>query len=601
MSVIATALREDFNLSAAPSVTEFCEHLTLPAKMAPAAPGPFSLRRRPIMRPILECGHPQSGVRKCFTTGGAQVLKTTGNVLIVAYRIPHSPMPTLILGPAENWLGTEISEKRLKALIDENAILRAYKPFDHHKFKTLSMDMSGGFITFEGAGSSTSTSGSTQGIVYICEAAKIEHHDSEQSPEAHPIKLAFERTNEYRGLDLHLMDFTPNTPHHLAWEMWQACTQTHFHVPCPHCQVDPFPLEFEEKAKGDDLETILEESQQHARPDHYRSLIWSPDARRADGSWDIARIHETARYVCPNGCHITDQDKPGMIDRYVEVHHNKNAPLTDRSFRIPSLYAPKVTFGHAIEKFLTRGKNESVSTGLQNFHNSFLGLPWSPTVASVKEQHVLQIKCEDYARLVIPTKPAFLMLTADPGERATHWGVTAVFPNSEMLLIDWGIVTGPEEMLRPEWLRQRSYLIAGTIDQRMPDLGYIDSGWATNRIYDICEASRLFFTPTKGDTRAWGEWKMTQATSRPHLRLITYSDTQLKDELYARLIYRRREPRIHLPGDVTSDVIMGLAGQEKDRRTGKWKELPADHYGDVMKLAVLGRQVGRTLLQTLRR
>ncbi len=600
-SRIAPYLREDFNLSIAPGVVDFCEaNLILPPLMAPASPGPFSTRRRPMMRPILECGHPQSGVRNLSITGGSQILKTTCCILIIGYRIPNSPMPTLILGPAEGWLKEEISKKRLQALINANAVLRAHKPYDANRFILLSMEMSGGTITIEGATSPTSTSGSTMGIVYIAEAAKIEHHDSEQRPESHPIKLAFERTKEFRGLELHLSDFTPNHPHHLAWLNHLSGTQTHFHVPCPHCK-EHFPMEFELRKDAestdaeDERETVLEESQEQARPDYYRSLTWSPDSRRADGSWDMDRVKETTLYICPKCAgEITDQDKPAMIEAFEEVHHNPNAPMSNRSFRIPSFYAPRVTFGDMAEQFLTRG--DLFTTGLQNFYNSWLGLPWSSLSGNVKEEHVLKLRGE-YARRMLPSRPAMLLLTCDPGERATHWGVTAIMPNSEMHLIDWGILTGPEELLGIDFMKQRRYQLGGADEWRMPDLGYIDSGWDTEKVYDLCERSRGFLWPTKGDKHAWGTWKETRAASRPHLRLFTYSDTQLKNELYGRIIQRRKDPKLWLPADVTTDVILGLSGQQKDRATGKWKELPGDHFGDVIKLALLGKQIGRQLLR----
>lgn len=596
-SRIAEYLREDFDLAAAPGVVEWCErNLVLPAKMAPNSSGPFSTRRRPMMRPIMECGHPQSGVRNLTITAGSQFAKTTIGTLITAYRIANSPMPQLILGPAEDWLGVEISEKRLMALINENAVLRAHKPYDHNRFRKLAMEMSGGFITFEGINSNTSTSGSTQGIVWICEAAKIEHHKNEQAPEAHPIKLAFERTKEFRGLELHMMDFTPNSPHHLAWKTYERGTQTHFYVPCPHCK-EYFAMEFELRREGE-LETILEESQEEAKPDYYRSLIWNPDARRKDGSWNMNRVRETVRYICPHhGCEIIDEDKAGMIDRFEEKHHNLNAPMSDRSFRAPSFYAPRVGFGDMAEQFLSRG--DLLTTGLQNFYNSWLALSWSALSKNVKEQHVLALR-GDYARRVLPSKPALMIFAADPGERATHWVVVAVLPTGEMFLIDWGSETSPKNFLTREFIEKRGYTIAGTEDRRFPDIGYIDSGDATEEIYNVCEASRGFLWPTKGDSKAFGSWRETTAASRPRLRLYTYSDTQLKDDLYGRLVYGKKEPRLWLPADVTTDVVLGLSGQQKDRATGKWKELPNDHYGDCVKLALLGKQIGRTFLEQVR-
>ena len=606
MSLIADIVRGDFQFTTDPPVVDWAEsNLVLPAAMAPASPGPFSTERRPYMREILACGHPQSGVRSLTVTGGSQTGKTTCCILILAYRIPHAPGPTLILGNSEDWLRVEISDKRLAALIEANHCLRIHKPFDAHNFRKLAMQMSGGFIVFEGINSDTSTSGSTQRIVYICEAAKIVHHERDQAPEAHPIKLAFERTKEFRGLELQMMDFTPNTPNHLAWLTYLRGTQTHFHVPCPHCG-HFFPFEFEIRKNGetvpeDEMETTLEEEQERAVSDHYRSLVWSPDARRADGSWDIPRVRETIRYICPkNGCEIHDDDKPGMLSKLQAVHHNPNALLSDRSFRIPSFYAPKVSFGDMAKEFLEKG--DLLTTGLQNFYNSWLALPWSIYAFKIGDKHVNACIAgaegsgtDKYARGVIPTRPLHLGLYADPGERATDWSVWALMPNGDLMAIQWGRLASEKALLDPDFLRSLRFPLAGTMDTMAPISGIVDSGWNTEEIYDICQASRGFLWPSKGDPTAKRGWNVTRAASRnrSELELYTYSDTELKDEMYGRRIQRRRGPRIIFPTDADSHLLTGFTNQTKDRQTGRWKEITNDHQGDCGKLALLHSQILR--------
>ncbi len=585
MSLIADIVRGDFQFTTDPPVVDWAEsNLVLPAAMAPASPGPFSTERRPYMREILACGHPQSGVRSLTVTGGSQTGKTTCCILILAYRIPHAPGPTLILGNSEDWLRVEISDKRLAALIEANHCLRIHKPFDTHNFRKLAMQMSGGFIVFEGINSDTSTSGSTQRIVYICEAAKIVHHERDQAPEAHPIKLAFERTKEFRGLELQMMDFTPNTPNHLAWLTYLRGTQTHFHVPCPHCG-HFFPFEFEIRKNGetvpeDEMETTLEEEQERAVSDHYRSLIWSPDARRADGSWDIPRVRETIRYICPkNGCEIHDDNKPAMLAKLQAVHHNPNALLSDRSFRIPSFYAPKVSFGDMAKEFLEKG--DLLTTGLQNFYNSWLALPWSIYAFKIGDKHVNACIAgaegsgtDKYARGVIPSRPMHLGLYADPGERATDWAVWALMPNGDLMAIQWGRLASEKALLDPDFLRSLRFPLAGTMDTMVPISGIVDSGWNTEEIYDICQASRGFLWPSKGDPTAKRGWNVTRAASRnrSELELYTYSDTELKDEMYGRRIQRRRGPRIIFPTDADSHLLTGFTNQTKDRQTGRWKK-----------------------------
>lgn len=600
MSLIADIVRGDFHFTTDPPVVEWAEtNLVLPAAMAPASPGPFSTERRPYMRPILECGHPQSGVRSLTVTGGSQTGKTTCCMLILAYRIPHAPGPTLVLGNSEDWLRVEISDKRLAALIEANHALRVHKPYDAHNFRKLAMQMSGGFIVFEGINSDTSTSGSTQRLVYICEAAKIIHHERDQAPEAHPIKLAFERTKEFRGLELQMMDFTPNTPNHLAWLTYLRGTQTHFHVPCPHCG-HFFPFEFELRKNGellpeDETEAALEEEQDRATSNDYRSLIWSSDARRTDGSWDLARVRDTVKYVCPkNGCLIHDDDKPGMISKFQTVNHNVNALDSDRSYRIPSFYAPKVSFGDLAKEFLEKG--DLLSTGLQNFYNSWLALPWSIYAFKTGDKHVTNCIAgtdgtgtEKFARGVVPSKPAHLGLYVDPGEKATDWAVWALMPNGDLLCIEWGRIVSEKDIISKDFLAALKFPLAGTHDYLRPINGIIDSGWNTEQIYDICQASAGFLHPSKGDPTSRGTWNVTRAASRTRdqLELYTYSDTALKDELYGRRIQRRRGPRIVFPSDADSHLLTGFTGQIKDRQTNRWKEITNDHQGDCCKLALL--------------
>lgn len=602
MTRIAEIIRGDFDFSRDPGVVEWAEeNLVLPPAMAPASSGQFTTRGREPMRTILEWFHPQSGVRSITSTGGAQTWKTTSNIIGLSYRVPHSPGPMLFLGPSEDWLGTEISEKRFKALIEANHALRIHKPHAANDFRKLAMRMSGGWITFEGINSDTSTSGSTQMIVYIAEAAKVIHHEKEQAPEAHPIKLAFERTKAFRGLELQVMDFTPNSPNHLAWQIYLRGTQTHFHVPCPHCG-HMFPFEFEvrrgEKLHEDELETVMEEERERAVSDHYRSLIWTPDARRADGSWDLARVRETVRYICPaNGCEIRDEHKPAMITKYEAVDHNLKADKSDRSARFPSFYAPKVSFGDMAKEFLERG--DMFTTGLQNFHNSWLALPWTTYAYRIADRHVARLIAgadgsgtDKYARGIVPFRPLHLGLYADPGEKCTDWAVWALMPDGDLMAIQWGRLAAEKDLLDPAFLRSLKFPLANTTDFLLPTTGLVDSGWNTEAVYDLCEASRGFLWPTKGSPTASGTWNKTRAASRPHLDLFAYSDTQLKDELYGRRVQQRKGPRIIVPTDADSHILTGW-NQEKDRQTGRWKEILNDHQPDCCKLALLHSQIMR--------
>jgi hypothetical protein len=161
------------------------------------------------------------------------------------------------------------------------------------------------------------------------------------------------------------------------------------------------------------------------------------------------------------------------------------------------------------------------------------------------------------------------------------------------MYIDWGTLISERDLISASFLSSLRYYIAGTTEFCIPQVGYIDTGWATEECYDICERSGGFFWPVKGNDAAVGTWNETRAASRPNLKLYTYSDTQLKDEFYGRRIQRKKGPPICIPADADFDLMQGLSHQQKDRQTGKWKRVLSDHFGDCGKYAVLASQIAR--------
>ena len=594
MSQPSSMIRSDFLFELVPKVTDWLEaNLVIPPEMSPKSPGPVRTNKRPCMRPILDCWHPDSGVRRCVFTGAAQDGgKTTTMTMGAAFRIAHCPMPMMLMGPSEQWTIEKLVKERLHPLINANELLSRLKPRNIHNFTNQFMAMLGGAINVVGANSSTSLAGGTKGIVAIDEAAKIEHIEREDAPEAHPILNAFERTKEFRGIDFQWLSGTPNSPHHLFWKLYEAGDQTLFCVPCPHCG-EYFPFEFEQ----DKAHVITEASQEEAKPDHYRSLVWSPDARNKMGGWDEAKVMETARYICPhNGCEIADADKPWMIQQWQERRTNPNAANENRSFRANGFYGPDTRFGDIAVKFTQKG--DAQTTGLQAFYNSWLALPWATLDFNIKDEHILALR-GDYARRTLPFKPALLLLTADPGEALTHWMVTAVRNDGTLFVIDWGTLLSSAELIQAEFLVHRRYAIEGTGEKIVPHLGYVDSGYLTETQYRICLASGGFYWPTKGSDAKHGGWAETSAASHPGLKLYTYADLQAKDELYGRRIARKATVGVMLPGDVDGPLVLGLSGQQKDKQSGNWKELHNDHYGDCLKLGLVGSWIAKDLLKAL--
>jgi phage terminase large subunit GpA-like protein len=561
--------------------------LTIPREMSPGSPGRLSFDTRPFARPILNCWHPESGVRKCDAALAVQMVKSTLIAVGTSYRSKYAPLPIMIVGGmSADWAKREISEKRLHPLIRANDELRALMPHNPDKFKLAEMNLAFNSIFVTGAGSDTNLSGSTQGIVVIDEAAKISASGKEESPEAHPIRLAEDRTADYMGQEFIYKCSTPNSPNHIFWQDVLKGTYTHWYVPCPHCGLY-FPFEFEAK-KGSDLLTAgqLEQTKTDAVTGDYRSVVWSPDARNKDGTWNEEKIRETAHYVCPhNGCRIVDMDKPKMVRAGEETHLNPNAPMSHRSFRVNSFYNLKRTFGEMALKFLGRG--DLFNTGLQAFYNHHLTLPWEEIDVKLKDEDILSCKTEGdiaYVRGTVPGVEGVLFAGADWGQTMTHWVVALVDRAENIWVVDWGTVLSERDLLakKEEW----SYARASKPGVKMrPRVGFVDSSDHTEQIYQMCRDSGGFWWPTKGSDASSGVLNVQDLKRYIGVQLITFVDKIAKDDLYDRRVRQKKGSRLFLPSDTTDDLIDGLRGQERVDRglLARWKKVLRDHYGDAIK------------------
>lgn len=588
MNRLAAIVAPHFNFDRSPGVTDWAEkNLIIPREMSPRSPGPFSTASRPWSKEVLDPWHPESGVERMDLAAGVQIFKTTALAIGVGYRMRYSPVPVMIVGGnSTDFAKREISKKRLHPLIKANECLRSLMPRDPNLFGLQEMSMAFAPILVTGAGSDTNLAGSTQGIVAIDEAAKILQESSDQAPEAHPIRLAEDRTKEFLGSRFLWKSSTPNSANHLFWQDVQAGTFTHLYVPCPHCG-EYFPFEFESR-RGSEIASAVQlgETMDEAKPSEYRSVVWSPAARNSDGTWDEQKVRETTHYVCPhNGCPIKDGDKPAMMQAYETKDHNPAAPKTHRSLRIPSFYSPQRRFSDLAMGFISRG--DLFSTGLQVFYNHELALPWSDIDLRLKDEAIWDCRATGdlaYVRGTVPSKPGILFAGADIGQVQSHWVVAMIDAEENLWVVDWGTVLTIDLLLteRAQW----SYARHASPEKKLrPIRGLVDSGDFTSEVYKMCQRSGRFWWPAKGSEAISGEWGQSKLAAYPGLTLYTYVDKVAKDELYDLRIHRKSGRRVWLPSDVTSDFIDGLRGQERVDKgmRARWKKVREDHYGDALK------------------
>lgn len=562
-----------------PAVVDWLrDNVFVPRSLSPTGYGPFRIDARPYMAPILACWHPESGVKDCVVSGATQLLKTFILCLGSAYRIANDPVPELIVVPSADFGKKEIGEKKLHPLIRENPALAAMMPENHDEFRLDAMNMRGAPINIVGTNSPLQLSGRTVGIVAQDEVCKQEHHESADAPEAHPSILADERTKDMRPNHFHYKSSSPNTEMHPFWGEYEKGDQTHFAVPCPNCR-QYFCFEFtHDPAAG------------------YRSLVCDREkARDASGWWHEDLVRSTAYYVCPHCAFpIRDEHKPAMIAAFEQDRRNAAASPSFRSFRIPSFYSPKLSFGDILWEFLSSQQTGLGALNLQNFYNSWLALPWNAADKEVKENHVLKLRAEGdlaYEKGTIPKKPRMLMLAADPGETSgTHWMCCALCEGDEIFVIDWGVCLAIEDLNQVR--KEVHYRLRVTDQMLAPTRGLCDSGHLPARVYDMCRISGAFWLPTRGSDATTGHWSETPVRTHPGLALYTFVDHTIKNELYGRRIADLAPPRVYLPSDASPELVAQLSGQKLINN--RWKKLPRDHWGDCLKQALLAQWIMAT-------
>ena len=182
--------------------------------------------------------------------------------------------------------------------------------------------------------------------------------------------------------------------------------------------------------------------------------------------------------------------------------------------------------------------------------------------------------------------------------------VTAIMPDTSLIIVDWGVLPKPELLLESTFRASLAYPLAGTDEILRPLHAYVDCGYDTELIYSICSASRGSMTPMKGAATRIGTWWDAEVKSHPGLRRVDYCDHQAKMQLYAYSIFDAIGAPVVLPHDpytgttgintaATDDpasfpaLVAGLSGQKLVDVNGElvFKKILRDHYGDCLKQA----------------
>ena len=524
-------------------------------------PGRFSCDFTPYLRQ-LHLWFGDRGVRQLTFVKSAQIGGTTLMANLIQYAVAEDPGPILyVTSTADN--AKSWSERELIPRMKSCGAIRELMPDDPDQFKKTEMAFKN--CTVKLVGSMSASQLASRPIRYLF-ADETDKWPDASATEAPSLELAMARTNFYRSICKRVLASTPTVETGAIWSQFLQGSQHRYHLECPACG-----------------------HWQHLR---FEQITWSPDLRGMDGQWDLDAVSESAVYLCEECGDPWAQDhQREMVSSGRWIAGNLNAPSDHISCHISALYSPTMTWGEIAKLFLQKATSPG---GLHDFRNTYEGLPFEARASTLRDESLLDLRGGYRQREIPPAavidgQAPMLTLCADPGGKRTHWTVEARIMSGESWLIDWGEVEEVDELVHPDFLKARTYLLPDGITPVSPMAGLIDSGFFTERVYAVCARSDGFYYPSKGGAASFKHFNSSPLPGVGTV-LYSYSDFVWKMHLYIERIQRKLPPMLHFPEDVTRDFISGLSGQvlieNKSNRSNpyQFKNLEGDHYGDCTKL-----------------
>jgi len=567
MTPLAEPFADALRFERAPGVVEWVEaNLEFTPRVSPNMPGRVSTKLRPYMREPLE-SFGDSRITDLTLCWGAQTAKTTTAMLGLTYLIHHEPGPALWVMPTEA-MGRSWSSTRFQPMIQENGVLAQHMPQASDQFKLLEMHFDA--MTMNVVGSNSPANLASRPVAYlfcdeVCKFARASKN------EASALALAKQRTKTFSN-PKRITTSTPTIAADEFWEEFQLGDQRYYKLPCPHCRDGFF---FEHKKE---------------------TLVWSPDAKDSEGKWDLNKVMETARYICPHcGGEILDHAKPRMLLAGGWEATNSRAERGHRSHHLNSFYSPDVTFGRIAVEFL---KATQQLFGMQDFLNGWMALPFVEEGSEIEEKHLIARRAS-YALGTVPdgAQVRSIILGADVQQAFTNYVVRAFSDSGESWLIEYGRVSGLEDLV--QWAASARWKIGDR--ERGIDGGLIDSGWQPEHVYRACvDAKRrgIHLLPSKGS----GERFIAKPVRTTDITvggrtfrnsLVIYSDSDFKRLLYIETI-RDGRASWWIPDSIGLDYTEELLRErmvtlenQRGYEQAVWKRFGANHYADAEKLTLV--------------
>jgi hypothetical protein len=381
----------------------------------------------------------------------------------LGYIVEHTPTRILCVKPTTHGTAGALGDARTRfiPMIRSSPTLSAYIPTKsrRHDFKTPQQMIHGSIIDWTGSNSVANLASNPARVVIQDEVDKFnttrKRDDEGNRVEADASALADERCKEFSN-PKRFKASTPTLASGLIWQELMKSDLRRYFVPCPHCQ--KFVV-FIWNKKYTALPLLPE----------CTHIWWDPEAKNAQGVWDLERVAATAHMVCPH-CQgkILESHKPEMVKRG-EWRPTQTGVPGYRGFHLPSMYCShkETSFGRLAVKFL---KQKQALQGRQSFIQNDLAEPY-------QMQDIAQASVEVVRRVQVEITGQWeKILTGDYQQRWPYiWYVLRAWLGGD----SEGILAGHCDTFD----QLRDIQVAnGVKDYRV----YVDSGYKAPEVYKVC-------------------------------------------------------------------------------------------------------------------
>lgn len=531
------------------TVSEWADkHRKLPREAA-AEPGQWRTSRTPYLRAIMDDLSVHSPVTEVTIRKSTQVGGTEVGINFASYVVDHAPGPMMYVLPSLP-VARNFSEQRLQPMIDLMPVLSSRigpKRSRDASNTVLLKKFPAGFLVLSGANSASSLASMPIKYLVLDELSKYPRDlDDQGSAQVQAVR----RTSSFTTRKKIARISSPTVKDACdITEEFERGTQSHYHVPCPHCQTLQ-PLQIDQLT--DEGEYLCEHCGMLIAEQHKDWML------KEKGHSEDGQAEWVARY-------------PGRL-----VH----------SYQLWAAYAP-IGLGYTWKEIADMRREAKDDPEKEvTFANTILGEPFEGASEKIESKEVSE-RAEKWMRRQIPRDCLIVTVGIDVQVDRFSIGVWGWGRNDNVWAIDWVELPG-DPTQKDDWHVVDDYLaqpLSNSAGQPVRISGYaVDSGNWTHDVYNFVRPRQaqgfiaikganiadapVISRPTKIDTRRNGKvdtrgvkrWMVGGNAIKTSLMRRLHKDAELPDE-------RRR---FHFPADHPEEFYQQLTAERFDLTLRRW-------------------------------